>query len=58
MMLRKLMSAGLALLGFVFFLQGIGLLVAFESFMNNDLRWAVIGIAMMILGAIFWPRKR
>ena len=58
MMLRKMMSAGLALLGFVFFLQGIGLLVAFESFMNNDLRWAVIGIAMMIPGVIFWPRKR
>ena len=58
MMLRKLISAGLALFGFVFFLQGIGVLLAFESFMNNDLRWAVIGIGLMGMGAILWPRKR
>lgn len=56
MLWRKVLSAIIGLSGLIFFAQGTGLFTSFPSSMNNDLRWAVIGIAMFIVALIIWPR--
>lgn len=55
---RKLLALGLGLAGFVFFIQGLGLTNFIYSFMNNDLRWSLIGIGLMIVALILWPRAQ
>jgi uncharacterized membrane protein len=53
-MLRGLIAAGIGLMGLVYFLQGSGIYTPVQSFMYNDLRWAAIGIALIIVGLIIW----
>ncbi len=54
---RKVLSGMVGLLGLIFFAQGTGLFTSYPSSMNNDLRWAVIGVAMFIAALLIWPRK-
>lgn len=57
-MARKLISLAIALAGTVFFLQGTGLFTPGDSYMNHNPNWAVIGVVMLVVGLIFWPRQR
>jgi hypothetical protein len=52
------LSAFMALIGIVWFGQGIGLIHG--SVMTDDGKWAVIGVIMIVVAAgIFWfARKR
>lgn len=54
-MLRKILAVLLALTGIVWFLQGVGIFVAVDSFMNNDLRWAVAGVLLFVGALLLWP---
>ncbi|MBX3002383.1 MAG: hypothetical protein KF821_09765 [Anaerolineales bacterium] len=59
MSLRKLFALGLGLMGFIFLLQGLGLTASlFPSFMDNDLRWSLVGIVALLAALFLWPRKR
>lgn len=49
---RWIVAAGLAAVGLVWIGQGLGLLRG-SSFMVNDVRWAIAGAAMLLVGAIF-----
>jgi hypothetical protein len=53
---RKILALMLGLGGAVYFAQGTGLFTAYPSFMNNDIRWAAIGIVMVIVAVLIWPR--
>jgi hypothetical protein len=45
-------------MGFVYLLQGLGLTASLvESYMNNDLRWSLVGIVEMIAALFLWQRK-
>ncbi len=55
---RQILAVLIGLGGVVFFAQGTGLFTSYPSFMNNDLRWAVIGVAMVIAALIIWPRGK
>lgn len=50
----------LALAGFVWFLQGAGIFVQVQSFMNNNSTWVVIGLLTMIIGIglVVYSRRR
>lgn len=59
MSLRKLFALGLGLMGFIFLLQGLGLTASlFPSFMDNDLRWSLVGIVALLAALFLWPRNR
>lgn len=54
--IRKI-SAGLFIFaGFVWFLQGINILPG--SFMTGDIRWAIVGIATLVVGLFLWRFER
>jgi len=53
---RQILAIMIGLGGVVFFAQGIGIFTSYPSFMNNDLRWAVIGVVMFIAALLIWPR--
>jgi hypothetical protein len=53
----KALSGIVGLAGIIFFAQGTGLFTSYPSGMNNDLRWAVIGVVMFIVALLIWPRK-
>jgi hypothetical protein len=56
--LRRWFALGLGLSGVVFLLQGLGPTQnLYPSFMDNDLRWSLVGIAQMIAALLLWPRK-
>ncbi|HEY4718142.1 MAG TPA: hypothetical protein VIH14_03925 [Anaerolineales bacterium] len=57
MLIRQLLAVALGLLGLVFFAQGTGLFTPTSSFMNNQAIWAVIGIGLVILSLLLWPRN-
>lgn len=58
MSLLKLFAIGLGLTGFVFLLQGLGLTASlFPSYMDNDLRWSLVGILAMAAAVFLWQRK-
>lgn len=58
MTLRRWFALGLGLMGFVYLLQGLGLTASLvESYMNNDLRWSLVGIVEMIAALFLWQRK-
>jgi hypothetical protein len=58
MTLRRWIALGLGLMGFVYLLQGLGLTASLvESYMNNDLRWSLVGIVEMIAALFLWQRK-
>ncbi len=48
----------LALIGLIWFLQGIGVLLG--SFMSNTTQWTLIGIVCMIIGGglLFYNNRR
>lgn len=56
MLWRKALAAIIGLAGAVFFAQGTGLFTSSPSFMNNDIRWAIIGVVMVIVALLVWPR--
>jgi hypothetical protein len=47
---RWIVAAGLAAVGLVWIGQGLGFLRS-TSFMTNDVRWAIAGIAMVLISA-------
>jgi hypothetical protein len=56
--LTKWIAIGLGLMGLVYLLQGLGLTASlYPSFMDNDLRWSLVGIAEMIIAMFLWQRK-
>lgn len=58
MSLLKLFAIGLGLMGFIFLLQGLGLTASlWPSFMDNDLRWSLVGIVSMVAALLLWQRK-
>jgi len=58
MKLAQWIAIGLGLAGFVFVLQGFGLTVGlYPSFMNNDIRWTLVGIVMIIVALVLWQRN-
>jgi len=52
--LLRVVAVVLAVVGGVFTLQGIGVLGG--SFMSGSATWAVIGIAMIVLGLVLYGR--
>lgn len=56
MLVRQALAVILGLMGVVFFAQGTGLFTSTPSFMNNQAIWAVIGIGLVILALLLWPR--
>jgi len=56
MPVRKIVTALLGLMGLAYFLQGIGVLTAFPSFMVNDIRWAGIGALTVAAALWLWGR--
>ena len=48
-----------ALVGLVFIGQGLGVLRS-SSFMVDDIRWSIIGAAMVLAGVaiVLWDRRR
>ena len=55
---RWIVAAGLAAVGLVWIGQGVGFLRS-SSFMTNDIRWAVAGGAMLVVGAVLaWTAVR
>jgi hypothetical protein len=56
-MLRKIVSVLLALMGLVYFAQGTGLFTAVQSFMNNNITWAIVGIVLVAAALLLWPHK-
>lgn len=59
MSLLKLFAIGLGLMGFIFLLQGLGLTanIMAPSFMDNDLRWSLVGIVAIVAALLLWQRK-
>lgn len=58
MSLRRWLALGLGLMGFVYLLQGLGLTASLsDSFMNNDLRWSLVGIVEMVAALFLWQKK-
>jgi hypothetical protein len=57
MPVRKIVAALLGLMGLAYFLQGIGVLTAFPSFMVNDIRWAGIGALTVAAALWLWGRN-
>jgi len=58
MKLAQWIAIGLGLAGFVFVLQGLGLTVnLYPSLMNNDIRWTLVGIGMIIVALVLWQRN-
>jgi hypothetical protein len=59
MLARRIIGAVLAVAGTVWFLQGIGVLTAGDSFMINDRKWVLIGAVTAIVGIalFFWKKK-
>ncbi|MCW5874096.1 MAG: hypothetical protein KIS88_05570 [Anaerolineales bacterium] len=58
MSLLKLVAIALGLMGLVFLVQGLGLTASlFPSYMDNDLRWSLVGIVAMIAAVFLWQRK-
>jgi hypothetical protein len=56
--LRRWFALGLGLSGLVFLFQGLGFTqTLYPSFMNNDLRWSLVGIAQIIAALFLWQRK-
>lgn len=59
MSLRRWLALGLGLMGFVYLLQGLGLTASLsDSFMNNDLRWSLVGIVEMVAALFLWQEKK
>jgi hypothetical protein len=55
---RWIVAAGLAAIGLVWIGQGLGV-VRSSSFMDNDVRWAVAGAAMLLIGGVLaWAAVR
>ena len=55
---RWIVAAGLAAIGLVWIGQGLGFLRG-SSFMDDDARWAVAGVAMLLIGAVVaWTAVR
>jgi hypothetical protein len=48
---RWIVAAGMAAVGLVWVGQGLGFLRS-SSFMVNDLRWAIAGVALLLIGAV------
>ncbi len=57
-MLRKLFAAGFGATGLIFVLQGLGVYTPLPSLMYQDERWAVVGIAMVVISYFVWPKKK
>lgn len=57
--LRWALPLVIALVGLVFFLQGLGVPIGRGSFMIGDPTWSVIGGAMVAVGGFLaWRRRR
>jgi hypothetical protein len=56
-MLRKLFAAGIGATGLIITLQGLGIYTPMPSLMYQDERWAVVGIAMVVVSYLIWPKK-
>jgi hypothetical protein len=55
---RWIVAAGLAAVGLVWIGQGFGLLRS-SSFMTDDARWAIAGVAILLIGAVLaWTAVR
>jgi len=55
---RWIVAAAMAAVGLVWVGQGLGLLRG-SSFMVNDVRWAVAGAALLLIGAVMaWSAIR
>ena len=54
---QKVMAILLGLAGVAWFLQGIGVLTVFPSFMVNDVRWAAIGALTAAAALWLWRRS-
>ena len=54
---RRATAVFLMLMGFGYFLQGTGTFTAIPSFMNNDIRWAIVGTLMIIFALILWGTR-
>ncbi len=57
MSMQKVMAILLGLAGVAWFLQGIGVLTVFPSFMVNDVRWAAIGALTAAAALWLWRRS-
>ena len=58
MSLSRWAALGLGLMGFTYLLQGLGLTASlWPSYMDNDLRWSLVGIVLMIVSIFLWQRK-
>lgn len=51
-------AVAVALSGFVWMLQGLGILTVGNSFMTGDPLWAVIGVVVVITGIALGLRAR
>jgi hypothetical protein len=56
--LLRVLGAGMALAGFIWIFQGLGILTAGGSFMVGDSKWAVIGAIFVVAGALVAQRAR
>ena len=55
--IARIIAALMALLGIVWFGQGIGIIGG--SFMTGEARWAIIGAILIVVAAgIFWFARR
>jgi hypothetical protein len=55
---RVVVGVLLALVGVVWIGQGLGILGG-SSFMVDDVRWAIIGLVMVVVGAaLLWEARR
>jgi hypothetical protein len=57
MRVRLMVGILIALVGLVWIGQGLGYLRS-SSFMVDDQRWALIGVVMVVLGAVLVLRER
>ena len=57
---RFVLAAIAALVGFVWFLQGLGVPIGRGSFMIGDIFWTYAGVALVVaaLAYVAWPRLR
>jgi uncharacterized membrane protein len=55
---RPILAVALILAGLVWVGQGMGILTAGGSFMIGDPKWAVIGAACVVVGAVLALRSR
>lgn len=56
--LAMVVAVAVALSGFVWMLQGLGILTVGNSFMTGDPLWAVIGVVVVIAGIALGLRAR